>query len=102
MSLKYRVKRRFLKLKTRLISYFKAIVGKLPATEEKYFKRGDLVETKTGEEGRVWRVYKNRMTDKVEACTVIWYTPYKGENYTLLLPAEDRGKKFNPVIRKVE
>jgi hypothetical protein len=69
--------------------------------EKRYFTRGMRVETRTGEQGKIWRIYRSIQTNEITGCTVIWDKEYKGESVSLLLPAEDKGIRFNPIIRQV-
>lgn len=66
-----------------------------------YFRRGDLVETSTGEKGIVWRIYRSIKTNELTACSIIWYKSYKREKISMFLPVQDMGKRFNPIIRKI-
>lgn len=67
--------------------------------EKKHFTKGEWVESKTGEEGRVWRLVRDIKTGKIVGCIVVWEETYKNQKYSIL-PSEDRGIAFNPIIRK--
>lgn len=66
-----------------------------------FFKANDKVETKTRERGTVWQIYREKKSNKIVGCAVIWDTEYKGEKVSLFLPATDLGRKFNPQLRKI-
>lgn len=84
------------------ISEFITKVDELRHLQSKsYFSKGELVETETGERGLVWKIYRSTKTNEIIACSVIWEDEYQGEKFSLLIPAIDKGKKFNPIIRKV-
>lgn len=85
-----------------VLTHFSAKDDALVSSGKKYLKKGDVVEAKDGTQGRVWRVYRKIKTGKIAGCTIIWDTPYNGEKFSMLLPAEDKYPKFNPVIRKLE
>ena len=72
-----------------------------PEEEEKHVKMGDIVEAHTGERGKVWKIYREIATNKVVYCSVIWETPYKGQQMSLFLPAKDVSPQFNPILRVV-
>ena len=77
------------------------VTGYLPSSKKQYFKKGDLVETQDGTQGRVWKVYVKIKTGKPEACSILWETEYKGEKITPIVPIIDKTPEFNPIIRKV-
>ena len=65
-----------------------------------YFKRGFEVQAKSGEQGTVWRVVRNAVTNEIVGCIVVWNTNYKGKKFSIH-SAQDYGTDFNPDIRKI-
>lgn len=67
-----------------------------------YFKKGEIVVSRDGNIGRVWRIYRKIKNNKIVGCSVIWETPYQGQKVSPFLPAEDVTPRFNPHIKRYE
>lgn len=66
-----------------------------------YFKPNDYVETRTGARGRVWHIFRKVETNEIHSCSVVWEKEYNGEKISFFMPAEDKGYRFNPLLRRV-
>lgn len=84
----------------------------LPINPKPTFKVLDRVEFHKGGTGTVWRILRDQNTLEVIGCDVIWddyklrgnpyniTDPIQGQNISITLPAIDKGRKFNPIIRR--
>ena len=69
--------------------------------EKTHFKKGEWVETKTGIQGKVWRLVRDIKTGEIKGCIVIWEDTYNGEKFSIL-PSKNLGDRFNPIIRELK
>lgn len=65
------------------------VLGQKGTMVHPILKVGDTVLSKTGQHGKVLRVYRSIKTNRIEACTVMWGTPYNDELITLIMPVSE-------------
>lgn len=74
---------RLIKLLSLPARYFQRLFHLKPK-DISYFAKNDLIELKTGEEGRIVMVGREARSNKIKGYLVLWKFTYKGEKISFL------------------